>query len=194
MKATLSISGKTPKKWLKTVQGDFNSFLMEACDSQRKNASMAMMFVAKYPQYNKLVGGWLDIAQTEIKQFRELYRAVEDRELKMGREISKDLYINRVVMHCRNGRKERFVDRMIVSGLILLRGAERYLMLADVTDDKQLKTLFTNIAKEDSEIAQQYVQMVSLYFGDEEIKERMKVLTAGEAQVMKELEIRAALH
>lgn len=194
MKTKLNITGKTPKKWLKSAQGDFNTFLLEACDSQRKNASMAMMLVAKYPQYSKLVGGWLEIAQTELKQFREIYREVEKRNLKLGREISKDLYINRVVMHCRNGRKERFVDRMIVAGLILLRGAERYQMMAEVVEEKHLKELFNTIANEDTELAQRYVDMVGQYFDEEEIKERIKVLTAGEAEVMKAMETRAALH
>lgn len=194
MKAKLSITGKTPKKWLKAVQADFDTFLLEACDSQRKNASMALMLVAKYPQYSKIVGGWLEIAQTELKQFREIYREVEKRNLKLGREISKDLYINRVVMHCRNGRKERFVDRMIVAGLILLRGAERYRMLAEAIEDKNLQNLFNTIANEDTDLAQRYVDMVSQYYDDAEIKERIKVLTAGEAEVIKGMETRAALH
>lgn len=194
MKTKLNLTGKTPKKWLKAVMSDFDNFLLEACDSQRKNASMALMFVAKYPQYSKVVGGWLEIAQNELKQFREIYREVESRDLKLGREISKDLYINRVVMHCRNGRKERFVDRMIVAGLILLRGAERYRMVAAEIDDKNLQEVFNTIANEDTEMANRYIDMVAKYYDKEEVADRMKVLQAGEAEVMRGLETRAALH
>lgn len=194
MRTKLSLTGKTPKKWLKAVTGDFDNFLLEACDSQRKNATMALMFVAKYPQYSKCVGGWLEIASNELLQFREIYREVEDRDLKLGREITKDLYINRVVMHCRNGRKERFVDRMIVAGLILLRGAERYEMVAGETEKKALKDLFLKIASEDRAIADRYIKLLLQYYDKQEVSERISVLTAGEAEVMRGMEVRAALH
>lgn len=194
MKTKLTLASKTPKKWVNTVLDDFDSFLLAAADSERKNVAYAQMLVAKYPQYAKCVGGWIEIAQVDLNQFRELYRLIEERGLKMGREISKDLYINRVVMHCRNGRRERFVDRMIVAGLILLRGAERYRMLAEAVTDAKQKKLFNTFADEDTNSADVYVDLLSLYFGKEEINERIKVLTAGEAEVTREMELEASLH
>jgi tRNA isopentenyl-2-thiomethyl-A-37 hydroxylase MiaE len=83
---------------------------------------------------------------------------------------------------------------MIAAALILLRGAERYRMLSEHVTEVKLKKLFNTFADEDTQSAEMYVELLSLYFGKEEINERIKVLTAGEAEVTKEMEIEATLH
>ena len=49
MKLSADLVVESPKGWIEAVLGDFDAFLLDHANCERKASSMAMSFVAKYP-------------------------------------------------------------------------------------------------------------------------------------------------
>ncbi|MFT4734392.1 MAG: tRNA-(ms[2]io[6]A)-hydroxylase, partial [Arcticibacterium sp.] len=49
MKLNLDIKGESSQEWLNAVLEDFDSFLQDHADCERKASAMNMSLVAKYP-------------------------------------------------------------------------------------------------------------------------------------------------
>jgi tRNA 2-(methylsulfanyl)-N6-isopentenyladenosine37 hydroxylase len=53
MKYSIDLTWKTPPEWTKTVLENFDVFLQDHADAERKASSMAMSFVAKCPDNHR---------------------------------------------------------------------------------------------------------------------------------------------
>ena len=73
MKTDLKLRFETPKEWVDTVLADFNSFLQDHADCERKASSMAMSFVAKCPDKIKIIPELIETALEELVHFKLVY-------------------------------------------------------------------------------------------------------------------------
>src|SRR5690349_11060233 len=55
MKLSLDLKTESPKAWVDAVMADFNSFLQDHADCERKASAMALSFVAKYPDRKEII-------------------------------------------------------------------------------------------------------------------------------------------
>ena len=55
MKTALDLSWKTPQEWVEVVLADFDSFLIDHADCERKASAMAMSFIAKCPDRVEII-------------------------------------------------------------------------------------------------------------------------------------------
>lgn len=194
MAITIDLTTKTPKKWLTAASKNMDALLHDQAEVARKNSALALYLVSKYPQYDKLVGGLINIAQMQLKHFGDLYDMMQSRKIRLGRELGSDLYVSRIMAKCRLGRRERYMDRIIVNAIALLRGAERYEMLLEKVSDKNLAALFKRIAKENTELAQKYIGLLLLHFKEVDVKARIPEVLDIEAEVMQQAEPGPTLH
>ena len=57
---------KTPKTWVPAVLEDFDLFLLDHAACERKAAALAMSFVVKYPDRQKLILPMVSLAREEL--------------------------------------------------------------------------------------------------------------------------------
>ena len=55
MKLNLDLACPSKPEWIAAVMDDFSSFLQDHADCERKASSMAMSFVAKYPNRTEII-------------------------------------------------------------------------------------------------------------------------------------------
>src|SRR5437763_14346109 len=101
MKLSLDLKYDTPKEWTETVMGDFNSFLQDHADCERKASAMAMSFVAKCPDKTKIIPWLIETAVEELDHFQKVYAIMEQRGVKLATDMKPDLYIKRLLDHSR---------------------------------------------------------------------------------------------
>ena len=126
MKFRIDLKVESRKEWIKAVMGDFNSFLADHADCERKASSMMMSFVAKYPDRIEIIPLLIETAVEEMEHFRDVYGIMDSRGIKLNHEIQKDHYVGYLLGKCRNGREERFLDRLLIASVVESRGAERF--------------------------------------------------------------------
>lgn len=188
MKLKVTLASKSTKKWLTAALSDVLEFLKDHADVERKAGAYAMTMVSKYPQHDKITADMIDVVLDHYHHFKQLHSEVAKRKGKLNRELNKDLYITKMLMACRNGRKERFLDRLLVGALMSTRTAERLQLFSDGVKDAGLKKLYAGIIADSTRHSDVYLQNAAKYFTEKEMTSRLNALAKAEAQVVVELE------
>ena len=183
--------------WLDTVMGDFDSFLQDHADCERKASAMAMSFVAKFPDRTEIIPELIDIGVEELQHFKQVYKIMEKRGVHLPEGMAKDMYIKRLVSLCRSTREERFMDRLILASLVEWRGCERFKMIAEALDadqDPELKRFYQLLWESEARHGESFIDMALRYLPENEVESRLAYMVEEEAKILQGLELRAALH
>jgi tRNA 2-(methylsulfanyl)-N6-isopentenyladenosine37 hydroxylase len=191
-----SIDVKTPssKAWIEAVMADFPSFLQDHADCERKASGMALSFVAKYPDRKEILPALIDIGIEEIEHFKQVYSLMEDQGISLNHEIQKDVYVNKLMKLARNGREERFLDKLLLASVLECRGAERFKMVADSLEEPTMKQFYKALWTSEAKHGHVFVTFALQYFKEETVYARLEELMIAESDILKDLPVRAALH
>lgn len=194
MKLSVDLRVNSPAQWVDAVMNDFNTFLQDHANCERKASAMAMSFVAKYPNRVEIIPELIETALEEMEHFRDVYAIMEKRGVMLPHEISQDHYVKQLLDYCRSGREERFLDRLLLASVIECRGAERFQLVAGALEDEVLKKFYKRLWTSEAKHGNIFVKMALNYFNQDEIYVRLNELNEIEADVLNSLPIKAALH
>ena len=183
----------TPPAWVEIVLSNFDAFLQDHANCERKASALAMSFVVKYPDRRFITAGLIDLAQEELEHFRAVYEIMEQRGLQLARD-EPDLYVNRLLAAARHGYEDRFLDRMLISSVVECRGAERFGLIADALDPGPMKSFYERLRKSETKHGHLFVQLLLKEFDAEQVYPRLEELMEIEADIIPGLELRPAMH
>jgi len=192
-KKSIDLLVSTPPEWVDIVLADFDTFLLDHANCERKASAFAMSLVAKYPDRTRLTGTLIDLALEELDHFREVYALLEQRGLALRRD-DPDPYVQQLLAVARHGRDSRLIDRMLISSVIEARGAERFGILAETLQDPALKDFYERLWKSEAKHAHQFAHLLLKEFDASLVYPRLEELVAIEADILPKLEVRAAMH
>lgn len=183
----------TSAQWVEKVLSNFDSFLLDHAACERKASGMAMSMLAHYPDKPDLVKHMTDLAVEELQHFKMVMRFIELRGLVMPAD-TKDLYVNELRKLFRRENQAYFMDRLIMAGIIELRGYERFSLVAKHCSDEKLKRFYETIARSEEKHHELFIELANQYFDPVEVQKRVDELLIAEADIVKGLPLRAALH
>lgn len=173
---------------------DFSSFIQDHADCERKASAMAMSLVAKYPDRPKIIPPLIDTAIEELEHFRDVVKWMEKLSIPMGRDMKPDLYVNELIKTVRKGRDEGLIDRLCLGSIIECRGAERFRLVEEALTEPELKRFYKLLWASEAKHGNIFVELALEYFDEGIVYDRLNELLDIEAQILSNLEIRAALH
>ncbi|QCK15817.1 tRNA-(ms[2]io[6]A)-hydroxylase [Mangrovivirga cuniculi] len=194
MKLSLEVSVESSPEWVEAVMNDFDSFLQDHANCERKASSMAMSLVAKYPNRTEIIPELIETAIEELEHFEDVYKVMEKRNIQLPHQISQDIYVKKLVDKCHSGREERFRDRLLLASIIECRGAERFRLIYEALPEGELKSFYHRLWASEAKHGNIFVKMALLYFPEDEVYSRLDELNKIEGEILKELPIKAALH
>jgi len=194
MKRSIDVKIASSQEWIDKVLSDFPSFLQDHADCERKASGMASSFVAKYPNRIEIIPDLIDIAIEEMEHFKQVYEVMSAQGIALNHEIQKDVYVNRLMKLARDGREERFLDKLLLASVLECRGAERFKMVADNIQDPNLKSFYKTLWTSEAKHGHVFVTFAPHYFSDNVVYNRLETLMNAEAEILQDIPIRAALH
>lgn len=194
MKLTLDLASESKQEWIDAVMADFNSFLQDHADCERKASAMAMSFVAKYPDRKEIIPELIETGIEELEHFQMVYKIMEERGINLSHSIGEDPYIKALLKLCHSGRNERFMDRLLIASLVESRGAERFKMIADAQTDPEMAKFYKMLWTSEAKHGHIYVKMALNYFDNDTVYKRLAWWVEKEAEILDQLKIRSALH
>lgn len=194
MKLSIDLTYETQKAWTDAVMADFNTFLQDHANCERKASAMAMSFVAKYPDRVEIISSLIETALEELEHFRDVYKIMEKKGIALAKDIKEDVYITRLIEQCRTGRDERFLDRLLLGSIIECRGAERFRLIYEVLEDKELKDFYHQLWASEAKHGNIFVKLALKYFNEKIVYERLHQLSEKEGEIISCLPFKAALH
>jgi tRNA-(ms[2]io[6]A)-hydroxylase len=194
MKLSLDLKYETSKEWIKMVMKDFNSFLQDHADCERKASAMAMSFVYKCPDKVKIIPWLIETALEEMEHFQQVYSLMEKRNIQLKHTTEKDPYVDPLLKLLRTPSSQRLLDRFLLASIIECRGTERFHLVADAIDDPELKKFYKTLWVSEAKHGNIFIQMALEYYDKKEIYDRLEELIELEGKICSTLPHRSALH
>ena len=180
--------------WLAAVMDDFDAFLLDHAACERKASATALNLVAHYRDRKALVDAMIHLAREELEHFHRVYKLMSERGLCLAPD-RKDAYIRALATHHRQGSDAYFMDRLLIAGLVEARGAERFGMIADaLAGDPKLGAFYRELAASEAKHRGLFLGLASRYFDQSALESRLSQLLDAEAEIIRGLPLRAALH
>ena len=164
MKLNLDLAVDSKQEWLDAVMSDFNAFLQDHADCERKASSMAMSFVAKYPDRLAILPELIETGIEELEHFQDVYKLMQARGVQLRPSMGEDLYVKALIKQCHSGRNERFMDRLLIASVLETRGAERFRMIAEALQEPDLKRFYKTLWTSEAKHGHIFVKMALEYF------------------------------
>ena len=183
----------TPSEWTETALSDFDHFLVDHANCERKASALAMSFVVRYPDKLKIIPDLIDLATEELEHFAETYQLMRARGLELAKD-EQDPYVNELLKHARTGLHQRFIDRMLISSIVESRGAERFGLVAAAHPEAEIRSFYDRLYKAELKHAHVFVKMLLEYVDEDTVYSRLHELNETEAEIVERLPWRAALH
>jgi tRNA-(ms[2]io[6]A)-hydroxylase len=184
---------KTPVSWAQGVVAAMDDFLQDHAAAEKKASGMAMGMVSHYPDRPELVTAMIDLAIEELNHYRAVVKLMSERGLVLLPD-EKDAYVNRLRRTIRHGKDPYFMDRLLIGGIVEARGAERFGLVAEALPAGALQRFYRTITQSEEAHQGLFIQLAELYFDPAETRSRLQELLEAEAEIVRELPLRAALH
>ena len=188
-----SLQETTSRAWLDAVMADFDTFLLDHASCEKKASGMAISMISHYPDKPDLVKEMLNLAIEEMSHFRDVVRIILDRKLEPAAD-SKDEYVNRLHKAMDKGKEAYMLDRLLIASIVEARGAERFGMIAAELPQGKLKKFYQAITDSESRHYLLFLELAENYYKEAAISPRLNELLEIEAQIIRTLPHRAALH
>ena len=134
-----------------------------------------------------------DLAVEELGHYRDVIRLLIDRGITPAPD-TRDPYVNALSAVVRGGRDNYLVDRLLVASVIECRGQERFSMIAHALEDDHLARFYRRIAASEDRHWQLFLELAHSECPDADIDRRWEEIAACEADVVRSLVPRPALH
>lgn len=194
MKLSLDVAVPSSQAWVDTVLHDFNTFLQDHADCERKASAMAMGMDAKYPDRSEIISDLIETAIEELDHFNQVYSIMKHRGIPLPASMQEDPYIKALMGLMKTPVLQRFMDRLLVGSLVEMRGAERFKMIEENLSDPELKKFYKMLWTSEAKHGNIYVKMALNYFEKDQVYERLSWWVKKEGEIIEHLPLRAALH
>jgi tRNA 2-(methylsulfanyl)-N6-isopentenyladenosine37 hydroxylase len=185
----------TPESWLPQALEQFDLVLIDHAHCEKKAAANALSLLQSYPDIKGLPAQMARLAREESAHLARVLALMEERGLTLTRDGG-DPYAQKLQELIRTPFKARQLDRLLVAGIIEARSCERLGLLATGLSHVNLK-----LASFYKELAQSEDGHQSLFYrlaGEIEttaiIDERLSQLLDSEAELLRTLPVRPAIH
>lgn len=183
----------TSPEWVQTVLADFNEFLLDHAAAEKKASGMAISMLSHYPDKLELVSTMADLAVEELSHYREVVKWIHARGLITAAD-TKDPYVIEFRKSIRQGQDIYLMDRLLTASIIEARGAERFGLVAEALEEPGIKQFYTAIARSEERHYETFLNLAYLYLPQVEVDERWQELLDIEADIVRSMPLRAALH
>ena len=194
MEYKIQLKSFSSPEWVDLVMNNFDDFLVEHADGERKVAANSMGLVAKYPDKKEIIPLLVENAIEELEHFRMVYDIMKKRGVALRHSIPKDEYAVALIKKAHSGRVERFLDRLLIVSISEARGMERFQAVENALTDPELKGIYKKIRTDEEKHSTIFTEMALFYFDKDTVLSRLNYWIDVEDEIFNSLPLRPGLH
>lgn len=179
----LSLKSTTPQTWFDSVEGSLDELLIDHAHCEKKAAGTAMNLIFAYVEQVELVQAMTEIVNEELEHFHMVLDRLNERGAKF-RRLQPSSYGRRLNDLVRKQEPGRAVDRLLVAALIEARSCERFGVLRDQLQDRQLGEFFGSLFESEARHHSTYVRLATKFAAADEVRARLEQLAEAEAEIL----------
>lgn len=191
----LGLKLPTDPRWANIAEKNIEEILTDHAFCEQKAASYAISLIVTYPELPDLVNAMTDLSREEMGHFQMVHNRIQKRGLKLGRE-RKDEYVNRINQFFpkTGDRTERLVQRLLIAALIEARSCERFKVLSENIEDKELAEFYRNLMVSEANHYTMFLKFARKYGNRDKVDQMWQDLLTFEAEVMKDFGNKELIH
>ncbi len=189
----LNLKSSTAPWWLERVEDNLEEILLDHAHCEKKAAGTAMNLIFAYVDRVELVKQLSPIVTEELEHFRQVINLIEARGMRF-RRLTPSNYGQQLGELVRKLEPGRAIDKFLVAALIEARSCERFALLRDRLQDRELAEFYGSLFESEARHHATYVQMAMLFAPEQVVFERLQELAAHEAEIIDRGDERARMH
>ena len=184
----LGLKLPTDPRWVNIVEKNIEEILTDHAFCEQKAASTAISFIVTYPEHTELVQEMTALVKEEISHFKMVHDIIIKRGLKLG-HYRRDDYVVRLQKFFKKGgsRTTHLVHRLLYAALIEARSCERFRLLSEELEDKELADFYRKLMVSEANHYTMFLGFARKFGDREEVDEKWQQLLEYEAEIMKDL-------
>jgi tRNA-(ms[2]io[6]A)-hydroxylase len=191
----LGLKLPTDPRWANIAEKNIEEILTDHAYCEQKAASTAISLIVGYPEKSELVDKMTALAREEMGHFQMVHNRIMQRGLVLGRE-RKDAYVGQLSTFFPKGgdRELRLIHRLLVCALIEARSCERFRVLSENLQDKELSEFYHTLMISEANHYTMFLKLARTYGKREEVDQMWQDLLEYEAEVISNLGTEGLIH
>jgi tRNA-(ms[2]io[6]A)-hydroxylase len=185
VKEQLPLLTQTPEAWGRQALADPIALLIDHAFLEMKAAQNAMELMTRWP--NEWTPGWVEtmtsVARDEAAHLAQVTRLLMRRGGRLERG-HKSFYAADLRKLVRSGKTGETLDRLCVSALIEARSCERFMVLAEASEDEELAAFYRALFRSEMGHYKVFLKLAQKMGPKEEVEERWQWMLEAEARVI----------
>jgi len=181
----LGLKLPTDPRWANIAESNLEVILTDHAWCEQKAVTNAMHIIIQNPEFDDLVVAMMEIAREEMEHFKQVHDIILKRGYKFGRE-EKDDYVGELFKFMRRGDGHAMsrVDRLLFAAVIEARSCERFKVLSENIQDKELATFYRSLMESEAGHYTTFLRFAKKYNEGIDVDARWKEWLAHEAAVI----------
>ena len=191
----LGLKLPTDPRWVNIVEKNIKEILTDHAFCEQKATSTAISLIVSFPEYTELVQEMTKLVKEEISHFKMVHDKIIERGWTLGRDRKDDYVIKLVTFFPKGGsRTNQLVHRLLYAALIEARSCERFRLLSEELEDKELAEFYRNLMVSEANHYTMFLGFARKYGDRKEVDQKWQDLLEFEAEIMKDLSKKETIH
>jgi len=191
----LGLKLPTDPRWVNIVEKNIEEILTDHAFCEQKATSTAISLIVSFPEYTELVQEMIDLVTEEMSHFKMVHDIILDRGWTLGRDRKDDYVIQLLKFFPKGGsRTTQLVHRLLYAALIEARSCERFRLLSEELEDKQLAKFYKKLMISEANHYTMFLGFARQYGDRKDVDDKWESLLEYEAQIMKDLGTSETVH
>ncbi|MCB0438857.1 MAG: tRNA-(ms[2]io[6]A)-hydroxylase [Mangrovimonas sp.] len=191
----LGLKLPTDPRWVNIVEKNIEEILTDHAFCEQKAASTAISLIVSFPEYSDLVEEMTALVKEEISHFKLVHDKILERGWALGRD-RKDEYVLQLLKFFPKGgsRVDQLVHRLLYAALIEARSCERFRLLSEELEDKELAEFYRKLMVSEANHYTMFLSFARKYGNRKKVDEKWQQLLDYEGDIMKNLGKKETVH
>ncbi len=191
----LGLKLPTDPRWVNIVEKNIEDILTDHAWCEQKASSTAISLIVSFPEYTDLILEMIALVKEEISHFKMVHDKILENGWVLGRD-RKDEYVLQIVQFFPKGgsRTTQLVHRLLYAALIEARSCERFRLLSEELEDKELAEFYRKLMVSEANHYTMFLGFARQYGDRKEVDQKWNDLLSFEAEVMKDLGKHQSIH
>jgi tRNA-(ms[2]io[6]A)-hydroxylase len=191
----LGLKLPTDPRWVNIVEKNIDEILTDHAYCEQKAASTAISLIVSFPEYTELINEMIALSREEMGHFKMVHDRIIARGKTLGRD-RKDHYVLQLVKFFPKGgsRTTQLVHRLLYAALIEARSCERFRLLSEELEDKELADFYHKLMVSEAGHYTMFLKFARHYGNRQEVDRKWQDLLVYEAKIIKDLGKSESIH
>ncbi len=191
----LGLKLPTDPRWVNIVEKNIEDILTDHAYCEQKATSTAISLIVSFPEYTDLVQEMIALVKEEIGHFKMVHDRILKKGWVLGRDRKDDYVIKLITFFPKGGsRTTQLVHRLLYAALIEARSCERFRLLSEELQDKELAEFYRNLMVSEANHYTMFLGFARQYGNRKEVDQKWQQLLDFEAEIMKDLSKKQTIH